>query len=563
MNDIKLYDFLKKIQSETNDMDNNELTNFISDIGLELGANKRSLFLERLEKYKNGDHDNVDSKFNKIKNEIQKEVADTIVILNKIKNQEFKLDSEYDLDNYYNRNSHYYSYDDDDDFVFHDHDNILCSIEYAVDLIEKCFDLNLMNEGFELSKIICYLDVEVDGYYNECCCSSMTISDLIRYELINTDFKDLIIKCLYFIYNCTELNKRTYVLYAIFERFNITNFGLEEVFKLSGNNFDDFDEFINNWIEYLVSKKDYFTENLIKEAQTMLRDDYALLNNARKYVTDHPYLYLQILEMNKDEDANEKMLDIGLEALEKVKDDSGIRCSIALNSADYANRICDYNNRDYCWMEAFSAEPSVLNYMRIKFLSHDKSKYSNIILRNIDDKKINNSIDKGERNIMLFFEKKFNDIKNNDYSINALRLLLINSNNRNTQGMKAILTKAYQACEFNGKELYRENYEQQDDYELFMNIFNNWKNTVKLQENDVKQMMKKIESSISDMTEKVLTNKQRSCYEACAAYIAAYGETKEAMGCACAKQEIMCSYKNKYKYFKAFHRSLVDFGMLK
>lgn len=561
MDEIKLFDFLKEIQSKTNGMDNIELTNFISDIGLELGAGKRALFLERLENYKNEDQDYANNMFNKIKSDIQKEVADTIIVLNRIQDNELKLDSEYDLDNYYNRNSHYYSYDDDDDFLFHDYDDILSSIEHATDLIEKCFDLNLMNEGFELSKIICYLDVEVDGYYNECCCSSMTISDLIRYELINTDFKDLIIKCLYFIYNCTELNKRTYVLYAIFERFNITNFGLEEVFKLTGNNFEDFDEFIKKWIELLVTKKDYFTKDLIKEAQTMLRDDYALLNNARKYVDDHPYLYLQILEMNKDENMDEKMLDIGLEALDKVKNDLNVRNDIALISADYANRICDYNNRDYCWMEAFRAVPSVLNYMRIKFLSHDKNKYSNNVLRIIDDKKINNNIDKRNCNIILFFEKKFNDIKNNDCSINALRLLLINSNSKNTQGMQAISTKAYQACEFNGKELYRDEYKEQDDYELFMSVFNNWKDTVELQENEIKQMMKKVESSISDMTEYVLTNKQRVCYDTCAAYIAAYGETKEAMGCVCAKQEIMSLYKNKYKYFKAFHRSLSKFGM--
>ena len=41
----------------------------------------------------------------------------------------------------------------------------------------------------------------------------------------------------------------------------------------------------------------------------MVEDDFALLENARKYADKHPELYLQLLEMKHDAGEDEKMLD--------------------------------------------------------------------------------------------------------------------------------------------------------------------------------------------------------------------------------------------------------------
>ncbi|MBO4350118.1 MAG: hypothetical protein J6A01_04110, partial [Proteobacteria bacterium] len=87
----------------------------------------------------------------------------------------------------------------------------------------------------------------------------------------------------------------------------------------------EFDEFLPLWIEELGTRKGGCAKKLLSEAQSMLGDDFALLENARKYVDAHPELYLQFLEMKHDSKEEAKMLDIGWEAMDSISSDFTVR----------------------------------------------------------------------------------------------------------------------------------------------------------------------------------------------------------------------------------------------
>lgn len=147
----------------------------------------------------------------------------------------------------------------------------------------------------------------------------------------------------------------------------------------------------------------------MREAQTMLRDEDAQIENARKYVADHPSLYKQLLEMKlasveepdsggrvnssegvdsgkgvafgeeADSSENEKMLRLGMEALDKIPHSYVIRSEIALLTAEYACKLQDKAAMETCWLEAFRSDSTVTNYLRVKLQTENWKKYEDAV----------------------------------------------------------------------------------------------------------------------------------------------------------------------------------------
>lgn len=111
-------------------------------------------------------------------------------------------------------------------------------------------------------------------------------------------------------------------------------------------------------------------------------DEHQELEIARQYAETHPELYEQILEKNVNSDKEEQMIKVGLEALEKIKGHTEVRSKIALLTAKYACDIDKPEIYEYCWIAAFQSDKSILNYMRVRFLVQDWSKYEELVLQN-------------------------------------------------------------------------------------------------------------------------------------------------------------------------------------
>ena len=168
----------------------------------------------------------------------------------------------------------------------------------------------------------------------------------------------------------------------------------------------------------------------------MVEDDFALLENERKYVDRHPELYLQILELKSGIGEEEKMLGVGQEALDAIPVELVIRSRVALKTAEYADRLCRFDVRERCWIEALRSDTSVINYMRIKFLPWNAGQYRDEILSIIHEryevlKKLGtknryddsltvkqNEINENSYCVMMFFECDFDEMQKAGMSTN-------------------------------------------------------------------------------------------------------------------------------------------------
>ena len=151
---------------------------------------------------------------------------------------------------------------------------------------------------------------------------------------------------------------------------------LEEIMQTGKQELPGFQEFLLSWITYLGNQTGRGARVLLQEAQAMLGEEEQVLEIARKFVNQHPELYKQLLQKGLEGEKWDKMLQIGVEALDKIPVTYILRSEIALLTAEFAKKLNDSTTAEFCWLEAFRSDTSVSNYMRIRFIAKDWNRYS-------------------------------------------------------------------------------------------------------------------------------------------------------------------------------------------
>lgn len=578
---MKLPQFLNCVDENVNNSNHAKLAAFIHEIARKLPEEKREDFLSFLQ---NIDDESIN---NDGKNEVIKQIEETITKLDKISQGEVTLDSEFneEYDDWYNP--------DADEYIFYDRDRLLVDINKAICLIHQSVDMDLFDKGYQLCERLLKLEVNSTGDYFELYSSSLTLKQLYQHELICVDYPELKKECIYLAYMANNISNRAENMYNFFNYFNDNELSLDEIAKMGNHELINFNEFLPLWIDYLGNKTDHCTSKLLNEALLMVNDNEVLLNTARKFKDDHPELYLQLLELNKDNDLDEKMLDIGLEAINVLSNEMLIRSKIALLTAYYADKLSKTAIKENCWLEAFKSDTSITNYMRLKFLTQDFTTFQQSIIETIEyvyskssstkglyynEYKLTNELSTFEYCVMMFFEQQFDKMANegmakrsDGYSYCfmdeglAFLMLLLYYGNDFPKGMQRMLTIARYACRIHKKDLYCGTTINNDlsDEDIFTDFFTRWKNSVNLSYNKQDVWLNKIEMWIAKKIEIVMNNSKYNYYEVCAAFISAFGEVKESLGQFNEKQKIMMDYRNKYSRKRKFIGELIKYGMVK
>lgn len=363
----------------------------------------------------------------------------------------------------------------------------------------------------------------------------------------------------------------------------------------------EFDEFLAGWISYLGEMKGCHAGELLRGAQAMLRDEDVGLENARKYVGNHPALFGQMLRAKLDSGENEKMLEIGREALDKIPYSYTVRSEIALLTAEYACKLQDKAAMETCWLEAFRSNSTVVNYFRIRTRAENWAKYKDDV-KAIYERTYEESKEKSGRGYavhdmnkqrakhlqeqdylaILFFEEQFGKvIEIGMKEKNALGwsptfmkqgmalflLLLYNARDDGelSAGLRAMLRWAFDACKFKAEEYFRGTGVQNNtgDYDVFWKLFCKWKENVQISEDQKNEWLDKIDKWVELRVKGIMDGSKRNYYGECASYIAALGEVQDSVGVFCAKERIMERYKNEYSRRRAFHQELRGYGMKK
>lgn len=590
---MNLPKFLKNVDSLTKKMSHDQLEIFVHGIARTLPEEKREDFIECLQEIGNIEEigEQYEQQACQSKKAFLKQLKEAQEKLTEIDDGELcligELNEEYD--DWYNSDS--------EEFLFEDPNGVLDIIETAVDLIHKCVDQEIYEEGYDLADLLSVLVVQAEGSYCDYAGDPLSMDDLNYYNLLTCSCEQLIEDSLYLAYRGNELSKRPDAVYWMMTNLNCgTEFTLERIMQNGRGELEQFDEFLHLWVVYLSEQKDGRAERLILEAQSMLSDEGQMVENARRYVRQHPALYKQYLEqhlkrhLKKEEE--QQLLEIGKEALAAIPVSYTIRSKVALLTAQYALYLQNTEEAERCWMEAFRSETTPVNFMRVLLECRDDSPYRSMltdiytVLYERNKKEKNHSCGCGERSenwlehndycALLFLDGKFQEAL--DIGMNeaaslgwsgtfmkqgiGLFMLYLFEGKQLSAGLRAMSSLVLGAISFSveryGKGLNREI--SDDNILFFEQCFYKWKERNPASEELRLMVMDRLEQWVEVRVEGIMQANRRNYYHECAAFVAALGEVKESWGEIAGKQRFMQIYRERYSRRRAFHAELKAFG---
>lgn len=567
---MNLPTFLRKSDELTKQLSRKQLIAVIHETARTLPEHKREIFLDTLRAACQSATKDSPKTICNNHQQLLIELKHNQDILTEINNGIRYLDSEYneEWDDWYNS--------DADEVLFSDPMDILPEIEDAIRLIHKCIDLAAYKEGCELAETLSVLEITAKGDYEDFCGEPLGISDLYEHELLSGALEKTVCECLYLEYQGNSLEDRAEELFCMIHNFQCYSVRLEDVLQTGNHELPEFEQFLPLWIEYLGTHSGMGVKILLEEAQSMLQDEQQILDTARKYANSYPELYKQILEQNSDPVNNQRMMHIGIEALEKISENTKVRSEIALLTANYAYENNQESVCEYCWLEAFRSYPSLVHYLRLHFCGEN---WANNELPAI---KICQGLQKTDNELyfmLLFWNKEFDTVITQGMNIKealgwsftfmkegvASFLLLLYQGTDLPVGLSYLLNYVQQKYGFTAEEFYKGTGHTcaEEDTELLWKILCKWKQEVKISSEARTRWMHKIEKLISLRVDGIMTANRRKYYDECAAFISAYGEVKESLGSIGEKNIFMAKYHKRYPRRSAFIHELMEFGYVK
>lgn len=586
---MNLRNFLLQVDAITGQMSAAQLKAFIHENARLLSEAKRSDYLDVLKSFlaeSLTDENDSDQSKRKAVEELEKEYIRLQKELFKIEEGELHLESEpnYEYDEWYDN--------DDEEVFFRDPHGVGNVIEDVCQYIHRCVDCEEFTYGYEITKRLIGLEVRAEGDEWGDYDASLSIEDLKYHDLIDIDYKNVVIDGLYLAYQANDQAERAEALYRMIENSHQPDITLEMVMQ-NGEELTDITEFLPVWTSYLGRISTTYAQNLLKEALELTGDPEILLSNARKFYEQHPALYEQYLDFVWSTEDSEKLFSVGNEALEKISAKYVVRSRIAKRLSLLALEEQKKDTAEKYWLEAFRSETTVTNYMRLFVESSDVKVFSERIRRIYHSmyKKIGISISmhaqSGELKInhpdsdniymLAFLGGEFQYVKEHAMNVTAALgwsstfmkcglsafLLLLMEGDELQSGGRELCRRVVASVNFDKEEYQRWSGRQNDlsSEEWFWDCFKKWKENVEISEAQRRDYLQWIEKLIKKRVNGIMEANRRNYYGECASYIAALGEVVESRGQQGAKQRILLEYKELYSRRRAFHEELRKYGM--
>lgn len=594
---MNLTQFLNEVDNITKTSSQETLTSFIYNVARSLPENQRVGFLAKLKE--TADDISATSKQSELK-ELEKRAAQIQAELERIEMQEVclngMLNEEYD--DWYN---------DTNEYLFSDPDNITDVIEDACDLVHQYIDYRQYEPAYELAVKLLQLNVMVEGDYSDCENGFLSLEDFSTHEIDTFNYQQLVLDMFYSAYWVNPMEKRTSIFYGFFSEFKYSDITLEAVMQNGEEAFERLPEFLALWIEYLGACDGRMADRLLSEAIMLQNDSELLLKAARKFSDAHPELYEQYLRndwLDMDDsgfsmDCLEQRFQIGKEALAVIPLQYSTRSRIALLTADYALRLGRREEAENCWLRALESDTSPVNFLRLMLESADPAKYREHAVKICRDcfdetKQIKNighyydysskekaprinEIGRNTYYTLAFLcgdfrhvaEDGMNEKKPLGWSFTfmkqgmALFLLYLNRGNELSAGCRYMCSMAAQAMSFDPHKylLGTGQPDPEDSTDLFWQCFLMWRTMTPMTAADEMWVLEKLDQWIRLRVEGIMQNNRRNYYGECAGYIAALGEVRESRGEINGKAKLMEDYERAYSRRSAFRQELRACGM--
>ena len=582
---MNLKQFLNKVDNLVTNLPAGHRAALIHIMAQDIPENKRDQFLTNMKNLASGSTEDVgkiiqqnDSslkeRLDQIRDEMQKIHERDICLLGEI-NENY--------DDYYSP--------EEDEFLFEDPDELLPILQRACNLVHACIDGELYQEAYELGNELYTLEIGVNGEYID---EYMYFKEVLDYKLIKVDFYKLSLEILYAAYKSIPLKKRAEKLYKLIEDFKDNDITLEEIFNVDNTEIGDREEFLNIWIDYIGKIPMELANRLFLQSVDMLKDVEVKRGIAKKFVNQHPRLYVNLINDMISARKYESVINLGNEALKNIPISYKIRSEAALLSVRAAMAVKNFDEAEKFRLEAFRSNTTPENFLQIVVKSKDFSKWRNEA-RNIYTKFVyNKSVpfadydisngDLQQNNIeeltfqaLRFFDGYFEEtIKTVMYpekpvgwsqtfikQAMAIFLVVMYRGAALQSGCNAMCKMAKDKGLINGvKVLFSSSSPTEKRIQDFYQIIKDWQKNIPMSEDIQRKALDRIEKLVEQRTDGIVGNKINSHYSECAAFIAAFGEVKESWNEG-SKQNIMDVYGKRYPRHSAFRRELQSFGWKK
>lgn len=583
---MNLTNFLKQTDALTAQCSIEQLIAFIHDIGRVCPEQRREDFLEMLKSAGNG----ADRAFHKSEDknidfdELYRHVKDH---LKSIDSQEIAITEimNVEYDEWYD--------DSGEEFYYEDNDGISDMLAEACDFVHICMDTGRYQEGYEVGNQMLAMEILCENEYGG---DEISLGDMVQYELLNCDLKQVILDTVHCAYHAVPDARRPEALYGVIVNAKEDTITLEAIMQHGEEELPALEEFLPLWITYLGDKTGHDADRLILEAVGLVNDVSLETGYAEKYAAVHPGLYLNILENGKHIMAND-MVSIGIKAMKTIPKKYVMRSKIALKTAEYlivANG--EKSLLEKCYFAAYESDTSALNFLRVLLngsesgnkreelqkiymklsVNKDSDSFSASISGIASSERKENRPDSNTILLLRFLDGQFADVLakglNKSEALGwtgtfmkqgvALYLLYLYEGQWNGKGIAVMAEIAKNAMGFSAGE-YRKGtcgLEEIDENDLFCQLFFRWKSMVQMESDIRDSAVKRITALLEKRTAGIMDANRRNYYGECAAYIAALGEVRESLGEMGAKQRLMTSYRDTYPRRSAFREEMRKYG---
>lgn len=174
------------------------------------------------------------------------------------------------------------------------------------------------------------------------------------------------------IYSAIQSHRGFREIYQLFELTDLNFCEFSAIITLYGNEIQNKDSLIHNWINCLKNIKTDLATVLLKDICTCINNNDELLRYARNSYQNHPILYLIYLQRVFELKDYSQGIKVGYEAIEAISDNLEIK-------AEIADLILKYEDSNYLKEIAFLANPSSYHCLRLTDnLEEIKNKFSKI-----------------------------------------------------------------------------------------------------------------------------------------------------------------------------------------
>ena len=138
------------------------------------------------------------------------QISYNIISSSKLYNLELTLSQDIfsvEYDDWYNSS--------EEEFLFEDPEDILGTIDTAIDLIHRCVDMEMYEEGCSLARKLSVIEVQDEGEYDACVGEVLDINELNLHKLLSCNYDQLCKDSLYLAYKVNKMEYRANELYRM------------------------------------------------------------------------------------------------------------------------------------------------------------------------------------------------------------------------------------------------------------------------------------------------------------------------------------------------------------